>query len=173
MARIAYLTTIEFGPGALASLSSMLGELSIRRPLIVADRGIEAAGLLRRAEKHLPPKSPRFLGVPGNPNEAAVGAALAVYRENACDGLVAIGGALEITKDADCGVGRARVELAGTKNLVAEPHRLAILRNDPVMLGMIDGGDLPADGIAADIDDRKMIGHCRNPYHKKTSNVIG
>ena len=55
----------------------------------------------------------------------------------------------------------------------AEPHRLAILRNDPVMLGMIDGGDLPADGIAADIDDRKMIGHCRNPYHKKTSNVIG
>ena len=92
MARITYLTTIEFGPGTLASLGTTVGELGMRRPLIVADKGIEAAGLLRRAEKHLPAGLPRFLGVPGNPNEAAVGAALALYRESACDGLIAIGG---------------------------------------------------------------------------------
>lgn len=92
MARIAYLTTIEFGPGAVAALGAMLGELSITRPLLVSDRGIEAAGLLARAAQDLPAEAPRFLDVPGNPTEAAVAAGLAAYREGACDGIVAVGG---------------------------------------------------------------------------------
>ena len=40
----------------------------------------------------LPAGTPQFLDVPPNPTEAAVGAALAIYRAERCDGVVAIGG---------------------------------------------------------------------------------
>jgi 4-hydroxybutyrate dehydrogenase len=39
-----------------------------------------------------PPEAPQFLDVPPNPTETAVEAALAVYKQDGCDGVVAIGG---------------------------------------------------------------------------------
>src|SRR5688572_18779323 len=92
MARIVYLTTIDFGPGTLATLPDALQELGIERPLLVSDSGIAAAGLLDRAAALMPADAPRFTDVPPNPTEAAVRAALAAYREGKCDGVVAIGG---------------------------------------------------------------------------------
>lgn len=92
MARIAYLTGIEFGSGSLASLADATGELGIRRPLLVADKGVLAAGLTARALKYLPAGTPLFLDTPPNPTEAAVKAALEIYRTEGCDGVVAIGG---------------------------------------------------------------------------------
>jgi alcohol dehydrogenase class IV len=92
MARIAYLTTIEFGPGVLASLADALTELGVRRPLLVADRGVLAAGLVERTAAFLPAGTPRFLDTPPNPTESAVKAALAQYRAEGCDGIVALGG---------------------------------------------------------------------------------
>jgi alcohol dehydrogenase class IV len=92
VARIAYLTTIDFGPGELGGLPAALAELDIGRPLLVSDRGIEAAGLLARATALLPAGIPVFLDTPPNPTEAAVAAALAVWREQRCDGIVALGG---------------------------------------------------------------------------------
>ena len=92
MARIAYLTGIEFGSGSLASLADATGELGIRRPLLVADKGVLAAGLTARALKYLPAGTPLFLDTPPNPTEAAVKAALEIYRREGCDGVVAIGG---------------------------------------------------------------------------------
>ncbi len=89
---ITYLTTIEFGPGALARLTDALADLGIERPLVVSDHGIAAAGIIDRAASLLPADAPRFLDVPSNPIEAAVKAALVAYRANQCDGLVAIGG---------------------------------------------------------------------------------
>ena len=92
MARITYLTTIEFGAGVVSTLQQALQELGISRPLVVADRGIEASGLLSVAMSALPEQPAVFLDTPSNPTEAAVGAALALYRSAACDGIVAIGG---------------------------------------------------------------------------------
>ncbi|MBK8086065.1 MAG: iron-containing alcohol dehydrogenase [Devosia sp.] len=92
MSRIAYLTGIEFGPGAIASLADAIGEFGMRRPLLVADQGVLAAGLVARALKHLPAGTPLFLETPPNPTEAAVMAAAAQYRADGCDGIVAIGG---------------------------------------------------------------------------------
>ena len=89
---ISYLTTIEFGRGALQKLPDALATLHIIRPLVVSDAGIAAAGLLERATALLPSGSPTFLEVPTNPTETAVNAALAAYRANACDGVVAVGG---------------------------------------------------------------------------------
>jgi alcohol dehydrogenase class IV len=92
MARITYLTTIDFGPGTLSTLSDALRELGISRPLLVTDHGITAAGLADRARMHLPANTPTFLDVPPNPTEEAVLGALALYREHGCDGLAALGG---------------------------------------------------------------------------------
>jgi len=89
---ITYLTTIHFGAGALASVPDALRDLGVKRPLVVSDRGIAAAGLLDRLTGHLPEGAPAFLDVPTNPTESALKQALALYRENGCDGVVAFGG---------------------------------------------------------------------------------
>ncbi len=90
MTRIAYLTAIDFGPGTIATLPAALTELGVKRPLLVADKGVIAAGLAAKAA--LPAGSPTFADTPPNPTESAVKAALAMYRDNKCDGVVAIGG---------------------------------------------------------------------------------
>src|SRR3569833_992991 len=92
MARIAYLTTIDFGPGVLTTLSDAIRELAIRRPLLVADKGVLAAGLVDKARSNLPAGTPLFLDSPPNPSETAGKAALAQYRAEGCDGIVALGG---------------------------------------------------------------------------------
>jgi 4-hydroxybutyrate dehydrogenase len=92
MSRIAYLTTIDFGPGTIASLTEATAELGIKRPLLVADKGIQAAGLADKALANLPAGTPVFLDTPPNPTESAVLAALAQYRAEGCDGIVALGG---------------------------------------------------------------------------------
>jgi alcohol dehydrogenase class IV len=92
MAPITYLTTIEFGTGALSTLPDQLTAAGITRPLIVSDRGLAATGLLQRVEGLCPPGAPVFLDVPPNPTEAASRAALAVYQAHRCDGLCAVGG---------------------------------------------------------------------------------
>ena len=92
MARITYLTAIDFGPGELATLPGALAELKITRPLLVSDTGLLASGLLDRVEPLLPADRTLFLETPPNPTEGAVEAALAAYRSGNCDGVVALGG---------------------------------------------------------------------------------
>ena len=89
---ITYLTTIEFGQGALAKLPEALEALKVTRPLVVSDKGVAAAGILAKATALMPKGAPEFLEVPTNPTEGAVDAAVVVYRSNGCDGVVAIGG---------------------------------------------------------------------------------
>lgn len=98
MGIISYLTTIRFDFDALADLGSDLGELKIARPLIVTDQGVIAAGLLERLQQAAPSLTgaPVFADVPSNPTEASTEAALAVYREQGGDGIVALGGGSSI-----------------------------------------------------------------------------
>ena len=92
MSTITYLTTIEFGAGARSTLPEAVAALGMTRPLLVSDHGIEAAGILEDVARGLPAGAPRFLDVPPNPTEAAVEAALAIYRAEGADGVVAVGG---------------------------------------------------------------------------------
>jgi 4-hydroxybutyrate dehydrogenase len=48
MALITYLTTIRFGFGEADALGDEIAALGIRRPMLVTDRGIVAAGLAER-----------------------------------------------------------------------------------------------------------------------------
>ena len=94
MSLINYLTTVRFESGALEGLPDDMRELGIRSPLIVADAGLEKAGLIDRLRRVIPNGSevPAFTGTPTNPTESAVLAALDLYRSGGCDGLIAIGG---------------------------------------------------------------------------------
>src|SRR5437660_7739185 len=94
MALITYLTRIQFDFGALKLLEAELQLLGIRRPLIVTDKGVIAAGLWAKVKDHLPGNMPLAIydGTPENPTEAAMRDALAMYKDEGCDGIVAIGG---------------------------------------------------------------------------------
>jgi 4-hydroxybutyrate dehydrogenase len=94
VAIINYLTTIRLDFGALAALGEDMAAVGVRRPLIVADKGVTTAGLTGRVIAALPAgtRHALFDDVPTNPTEEAVEAALAVYRGENCDGLIAIGG---------------------------------------------------------------------------------
>jgi 4-hydroxybutyrate dehydrogenase len=94
MALITYLTRIQFDFGALKLLDAELQLLGIRRPLIVTDKGVVAAGLWGRVKEQLPGNMPIVLydGTPENPTEAAMRDALKIYKAEGCDGIIAIGG---------------------------------------------------------------------------------
>ena len=94
MGLISYLTTVRFEEGAIAGLGQDLAELGLKRPLIVADAGVAAAGLVERLRAAAPElaQAPLFDAVPSNPTEEAAEAARQLYREQDCDGLIALGG---------------------------------------------------------------------------------
>ena len=97
MARFQYVTQIEIDPGAVRLLPQECRSASIRKPLVVTDAGVRAAGVLDIALAALEgvPHAV-FDQTPGTPNEAAVRAATAVYLEQGCDGLIAVGGGSSI-----------------------------------------------------------------------------
>lgn len=104
MAQILYITNILIDFGALAQLQAECERVGIRRPLIVTDPGVKAAGLLAKVEAALPALKPAvFADTPSNPTEAAVRGAVAVYKDQQCDGLIALGGGSAI----DCAKGAA------------------------------------------------------------------
>lgn len=92
MADIFYLTNIRFDFGAVKGLPEIVASLKMARPLLVSDRGLEKAGHVEAVRKLLPDGAPAFLDVPSNPTEAALSAALEIYRAQGCDGVVALGG---------------------------------------------------------------------------------
>ncbi|HEY8567358.1 MAG TPA: iron-containing alcohol dehydrogenase [Beijerinckiaceae bacterium] len=92
MTDITYLTSIKFEHGAVEALPAELQALGMKRPLLVSDRGLAAAGLVERIMPLLPPGTPAFLDVPTNPTEEAVLGALATYRAEGCDGVIGFGG---------------------------------------------------------------------------------
>ncbi|MHA6829977.1 iron-containing alcohol dehydrogenase [Ralstonia pseudosolanacearum] len=97
MALIFYLTHVHLGFGTLGELGSECARVGIRRPMVVTDRGVAAAGLAQRAidaTGGLPVSV--FDETPSNPTEAMVMKATAQYRDAGCDGLIAIGGGSSI-----------------------------------------------------------------------------
>ena len=104
MASIFYITQVHIEFGALQRLTEECQRIGIKRPLIVTDAGIKAAGLLQQALDAMKGMNVTvFDATPSNPTEAAVRAATAVCKENQCDGLIAFGGGSSI----DCAKGVA------------------------------------------------------------------
>src|SRR5258708_3532085 len=81
--------------GAIKELGAEAGLLGMRRPLLVTDAGVKAAGLLDTALEALRGSDVEpvvFDKVRANPGVELVDAGAAEYRAQGCDGLVAIGG---------------------------------------------------------------------------------
>ena len=83
-------TRMVHGPGAISRLGEIVEELGMRRPLLVTDGGVVAAGLAEKALEGLTDVSV-FDGVRPNPDVELIGRTSEVYREEGCDGLVALG----------------------------------------------------------------------------------
>lgn len=97
MAFIYYLTHIHIGADALLQLTSECERVGIRRPLIVSDKGVVAAGLVERVtEKLSGVQCTVFDETPSNPTEAMTRRAADIYRDSGCDGLIAVGGGSSI-----------------------------------------------------------------------------
>jgi alcohol dehydrogenase class IV len=89
---ISYLNRICFGEGAIAGLAAEAKAAGLRRPLLVTDAGVVAAGLIGRVLERFGQDMPLFDGTPENPTEEAVLACLEKFRDEHCDGIVAVGG---------------------------------------------------------------------------------
>ena len=98
MALINYLTRIQFDRGAVRLVAEELEALGVGSPMIVTDRGVRGAGLLEPVLSAIArgPAPAIFDGTPENPTEEALEAALALYRERGCDGLIGVGGGSSI-----------------------------------------------------------------------------
>ena len=86
---ISYLTNIHFGSGEVESVPAILNQLGCQRPLVVTDRGLIVCGMLDRLGLE---QSMVFADVHSNPSEANALEGRDLYRANACDGIVALGG---------------------------------------------------------------------------------
>ena len=97
MARILYLTQIDIDAGVVRLLPEECARTGMRRPMVVTDAGVRAAGVLQQALDALQPLPHAvFDETPSNPTEAAVRAAVALFRREGCDGLIAVGGGSSI-----------------------------------------------------------------------------
>ena len=90
-------TTTLFGAGAVAALPQRAEKLGMRRPLVVTDSGVvgteaflslaKALGLERKGKEWFV-----YSGVHPNPVEQDVREAAQCYRDQGCDGVIALGG---------------------------------------------------------------------------------
>jgi alcohol dehydrogenase class IV len=85
--------TVIFDYGAVGQLAGELKTRGIKRPLIITDKGLTKHGLvdtLRDALSEFPIAI--FDGIPPNPTVGGIEGALTVYKEQDCDGIIALGG---------------------------------------------------------------------------------
>ena len=94
MALINYITQIQIDFGAVKLLAQECDRIGSRRPLVVTDAGVRDAGVLDRVTAHLGAgrEFVVFDATPSNPTERAMRAAIALYVEHNCDGVIAVGG---------------------------------------------------------------------------------
>ena len=84
-----YLNDVHIGAGIRARLPYLLEQLGIRRPLIVTDEHLVALGTVDELALDF---CCVFDKVATNPTEAQAIAGLVQYRQDACDGIIALGG---------------------------------------------------------------------------------
>lgn len=83
-----------FGAGSLSSLAGEMNVLGVRRPLLVTDRGVVAAGLAAKTAAACGSAASvvMFDDVTENPLFADVDGGAALYACEQCDGVIALGG---------------------------------------------------------------------------------
>jgi alcohol dehydrogenase len=86
---------IVSGDGALERLPEALTRLGGRRPMLLSDYGVAAAGLTKLVEEALARETPAVVtdsSIPSDSDVTVVQSLGKIYREKGCDALVAVGG---------------------------------------------------------------------------------
>ncbi|MDB5771875.1 MAG: iron-containing alcohol dehydrogenase [Burkholderia sp.] len=119
MALINYVTQVQFEFGAVNLVQQECDRIGIRRPMIVTDAGVRAAGIVDRVLAHL--KNAASVAIfdetPPNPNEKTVRAATDLYRDGGFDGIIAVGGGSSI--DLAKGVAVSATHIGPLKSFAA------------------------------------------------------
>ncbi|MCL6517593.1 iron-containing alcohol dehydrogenase [Alicyclobacillus sp.] len=98
---------IEFAPGRSGGIGEDLRGLGSRRPLVVTDPGVHRAGLLEGVLASLREAGETpvvFAEVVPDPDEACAARAAQRFREEGCDGILAVGGGSSIDTAKAAGV---------------------------------------------------------------------
>jgi len=88
-------TVVKHAPGAITCLADEMQALGSKRPMLVTDKGLVAAGLVDEATKNLEASNVDFVlfdGVVPNPDVKLVDDAAGLYKAEDCDGLIGFGG---------------------------------------------------------------------------------
>jgi len=161
MARILYLTQIDIDPGAVRLLRGECDRIDMRRPMVVTDAGVRAAGVLQLALNALGDLPHEvFDQTPSNPTEAAVRAAVEQARAAGCDGLVAVGGGSSI--DLAKGVAIAATHAGALKTYATIEGGSALITDRVLPLIAVPTtagtGSEVARGAIVIVDDGRKLG---------------
>ena len=88
-------TVVKHAPGAITCLPDEIKALGGKRPMLVTDQGLVAAGLVQEAIKSLKAGNVDYVlfdGVVPNPDIELVDGATEVYKAEGCDSLIGFGG---------------------------------------------------------------------------------
>src|SRR6266581_4615476 len=125
--------------GAIQELGSEASQLGMRRPLLVTDAGVKAAGLLDVALESLRRSDVEpvvFDRVRANPGVSLVDEGAAEYRKQGCDGLVAIGGGSSMDTAKGIGVVAAHHDSQAGSIVEYEWGHSPIARRIPPMIAV-------------------------------------
>ena len=104
MALITLVNQCHIEHGVIDMLSDTLKQLGVKRPLICTDKGLVNVGIVDTIRSRIPNDVAVTIydGTPENPTEPAVKDAVQMYRENDCDGIIALGGgsSMDLSKGA-------------------------------------------------------------------------
>jgi 4-hydroxybutyrate dehydrogenase len=104
MALITLVNQCHIEHGVIDMLSDTLKQLGVKRPLICTDKGLVSVGIVDTIRSRIPNDVTVTIydGTPENPTEPAVKDAVRMYRENDCDGIIAVGGgsSMDLSKGA-------------------------------------------------------------------------
>ena len=162
MPLITYLTQIQIEAGARRLLAAECERVGIKKPLIVTDAGVRAAGVLQQVLDALPApmRNAVYDGTPPNPNEKAVREAVALFRQYGCDGLVAVGGGSSI--DCAKGVAIAARHAGPLATFATIEGGSALITSDAVPLIAVPTtagtGSEVARGAIVIVDDGRKLG---------------
>lgn len=93
MPLIQYLARINFDFGSIGTLGAEIERLGIKRPLLITDKGVAAAGILQRAlDAAKESKIVVYDGTTENPTESSLDECLDIWNDKGCDGVIALGG---------------------------------------------------------------------------------
>ena len=94
MANLTFMNQTVFDNGAIGKLGEVLATYGIERPLLCTDQGLVKLGFARDLAAKLSNDISLsiFDRTPENPTQAAVEEAVVRYKEDGCDGVVALGG---------------------------------------------------------------------------------